>query len=132
MPWRSDAPANASSWLPLVAEHLKLAVDRQELDPDSQLAYTRRVLALRNGREALTCGALEVIEASDAILAFRRSTREQQLLCVFNLGQAACEWQPVGYDNWRIIEHSAARSNIGNAWSLPPLSGLVAEKGTCS
>ncbi|MET0499804.1 MAG: alpha-amylase family glycosyl hydrolase [Steroidobacteraceae bacterium] len=132
IPWSSVAPANASSWLPLVAEHLALAVDRQERDPDSQLAYTRRVLALRSGKEALLRGAFEVIEASAAILAFRRSTREQQLLCVFNLGLERREWQPAEHDSWRIIESSSSASRLGAIWSLPRLSGVVAEKGTSS
>ena len=132
IPWTSDAPENASSWLPLVAEHLALAVDGQERDPDSQLAYTRRVLALRAGKEALLCGTLEVIEASDAILAFRRRGREQQLLCVFNLSLDTRDWRPEEYGRWRVMESSAAVSYVGGSWTLPPLCGVVAEQGNSS
>ena len=132
IPWTSHAPKNASSWLPLVAEHLALAVDGQERDPDSQLAYTRRVLALRAGKEALLCGTLEVIEASDAILAFRRRGREQQLLCVFNLSLETRDWRPEEYGRWRVMESSAAVSYVGGSWTLPPLCGVVAEQGTSS
>jgi alpha-glucosidase len=128
IPWASDAlhPAKAQvpQWLPIAPEHLALAVDCQENDPDSQLAYTRRVLALRNRNEALVSGAIQVLEASDAILAFERKTREQQLLCVFNLGGELRTWQPADAAHWRIIE----RSGAAEGWKLPALTGLVAER----
>jgi alpha-glucosidase len=128
MPWSSE-PENPTSaarpWLPIVPEHRALAVDRQERDPDSLLAYTRHVLALRSGHDALRHGSVQVLEASDAVLAFERWSREQRLLCVFNLGTRPCVWRPP--DGWhgRIIERSAG----GEGWQLPRLSGLVAQRG---
>ena len=128
MPWASDTLHSAKSavrpWLPVAPEHLELAVDRQEHDPQSQLAYTRRVLALRNRNEALLEGAIRVLEASDSILAFERTTRDQQLLCVFNLGTETLSWQPAGAGHWRIIECSATVEQ----WTLPGLTGLIAER----
>jgi alpha-glucosidase len=127
IPWTSDAaPATAGSrsWLPIVAEHRALAVDRQERDPDSQLRFTRAVLALRNRHEALRSGSLSIVEASDAILAFERQWREQRLLCVFNLGTGARRWKPPGDGRWRVIEHTGSIDN----WKLGGLSGFVAER----
>ncbi|MGQ0835580.1 MAG: alpha-glucosidase [Gammaproteobacteria bacterium] len=128
IPWTSDAPhpgmAHVKPWLPIPPEHLVLAVDAQEGDPDSQLAYTRRVLALRNRHEALTRGTIQVLEASDAILAFERRTREQQLLCIFNLGADTRTWRPPGAEHWRIIESSG----MVQGWKLPRLAGLVAQR----
>jgi alpha-glucosidase len=127
IPWTSDAaPATAASrsWLPIVAEHRALAVDRQERDPDSQLRFTRAVLALRNRHEALRSGSLSIVEASDAILAFERQWREQRLLCVFNLGTGTRRWEPPGDGRWRVIEHTGSIED----WKLGGLSGLVAER----
>ena len=124
MPWTAVAPAGTSFWLPLVDEHLALSVDRQERDPESQLGYTRRVLALRTRSDALTGGAFELIEASADILAFLRVAPAQRLLCVFNLGSEPRKWQPDNAAYWRIIEHTSAL----DAWHLPPLSGLIAEQ----
>jgi alpha-glucosidase len=119
----------ASTWLPMAPEHLEFAVDRQERDPDSQLAYTRRVLALRNGNEALLSGAIDVLEASEAILAFERNTAVQYLLCVFNLGTESRSWQPPTGGNWRIIEYTGKGSfKGGSPWTLPGLTGLIAER----
>jgi alpha-glucosidase len=125
MPW-SAAPAAARlrPWLPVPAEHLALAVEVQEADPHSQLAYTRRVLALRNQSEALTGGTIQVIEASESILAFERNAPEQRLLCVFNLGAEARSWRPADAARWRIIERAGA---VGD-WAFPGLSGAIAER----
>jgi alpha-glucosidase len=125
IPWRSTVTAATQerSWLPIAAEHLALAVDRQEHDPHSQLAFTRRAVALRNANEALLLGAMQVVEVSDAILAFERSTPTQRLLCVFNLGHDARSWRPAESERWRVIE----RSDGATGWALPRLSGWVAE-----
>jgi alpha-glucosidase len=128
MPWHSFArqpsASTAQPWLPIPNEHLPLAVDVQECDAASQLAYTRHVLALRNCHEALITGSLQIIESSDAILAFERRTYNERLLCVFNLGTDVCRWKPSDPDGWRIIESSQSMEE----WTLPGLSGAVAER----
>jgi alpha-glucosidase len=110
--------------LPVAAEHLPLAVEVQERDPNSQLAYTRRVLALRNRHEALIRGGIEIREASDAILAFERTTANERLLCVFNLGADVRTWCPSDAELWRFIE----RSGAVEGWRLPALTGLIARR----
>jgi alpha-glucosidase len=123
IPWRSNMVSSSHAWLPIAAEHLALAVDRQEHDPHSQLAFTRRVLALRTSGSALLTGTMKILEASDAILAFERTTPTQRLLCVFNLGHDARSWRPAEAERWRVIE----RSDGSSGWALPRLSGWVAE-----
>jgi len=127
MPWSAqDAQAGFSTakpWLPIADEHYALAVERQERDPKSLLNFTRKLIALRNHNEALLTGTLQVIAATDAVLAFERRVNTQRLLCVFNLGTDDHTWQPDSPDSWRVIE------SIGQVrgWKLPRLSGLVAE-----
>jgi alpha-glucosidase len=123
IPWQSSMAGHTHSWLPVAAEHLALAVDRQEHDPQSQLAFTRRALALRGSSDALLTGTMKIVEASDAILAFERATSTQRLLCVFNLGHDACSWRPAEAERWLVIE----RSDGSSGWTLPGLSGWVAE-----
>jgi alpha-glucosidase len=125
MPWTSKpAAGEAKPWLPRVPEHLALAVDLQERERDSQLAYTRRVLKMRNEHAALRVGSIHVLEASDAVLAFERRTRDERLLCVFNLSTEPHSWQPPSAEHWRIIE----RTGTVEHWNLAPLSGLVAQR----
>ena len=119
-PMRSKVPP----WLPVPDEHLALAVDAQEQDPGSQLAFTRRVLSLRNRSPALTHGTIHVLEASADVLAFERRSHGEQMLCVFNLGNAPRTWSPPDVDAWRIVEVSRTLRD----WTLPGLSGLVAQR----
>jgi alpha-glucosidase len=126
IPWHA-APAGtscATPWLPVAAEHLPLAVDAQEKDPQSQLAYTRRVLKMRNRFPALLTGAMRIVETSSDVLAFTRGKAEQELLCVFNLGTGTRKWKPAD-EGWRVIESTGPV----DGWTLPPLTGVVAHKG---
>ena len=130
LPWTSKVThAGASAvptWLPIVPEHLPLAVDVQDADADSQLAYSRRVLKMRASHEALKSGSIRVLEASDAILAFERRARDEHLLCVFNLGTEPRAWHPPGGGKYQIIESTAT----SREWTLPALGGLVARRST--
>jgi len=127
IPWRSDGVnagfSSARPWLPIPDSHIALAVDRQERDPDSQLALTRRLIAFRNRSDALRVGAIRIIEASPTILVFERTSATGRFACAFNLGHAAHALQPPP-GGWRLVE------SVGGAgtWNLPALSGLVAER----
>ena len=100
MPWRADASALGFSetrpWLPLGAAHAALAVDRQEDNPSSPLALTRRLLALRNRSHVLRLGDLRVLHADERVLAFERWHDGQALLCCFNLSPEPANWAAPG------------------------------------
>jgi len=125
MPWQSSAAhagfSTAAPWLPVSPEHFALAVDRQQSEQGSQLALSRRLIALRRGSAALRAGALQFVEAGD-LLVFERTSADQRFLCAFNLGLSARNWRPERKREWQIIE------SVGGAeeWSFPPLSGLIA------
>jgi alpha-glucosidase len=126
LPWIAEA-ANAGfsqrqPWLPVPQEHRSLAVDLQNANPDSQLAITRRFIALRNSSPALRIGSLKVVEATDSLLAIERRHRDDRLLCVFNFGATA--QTPRFAQKWRILESVGA----AGTWQLPPLSGLIAQQ----
>jgi alpha-glucosidase len=97
-------------------------VDRQQHDPGSQLALTRRLLGLRRGSAALRSGSLRFVDAPADFVAFERVSADNRLLCAFNLGLSERSWRPDGYRAWQIIE------SVGGAegWNFPPLSGLIA------
>ncbi len=92
--WDGSAPnagfsTAARTWLPVADEHLPLAAQAQARDPGSLLAFYRAMLAWRRVRPVLCSGAIELLPADDAVLAFiRRDTATdppQALLCAFNL-----------------------------------------------
>ena len=89
MPWRSDAAnlgfCEATPWLPCGPDHAALAVDRQDGDDGSVLAFARQCLQLRNSSPALRCGSMTITEAGEQLLQFERADGDQRLLCTFNL-----------------------------------------------
>jgi len=129
MPWTADGPAagfstNPETWLPIDPAHRALAADVQEADPASMLYFTRRLIALRRAHPALRLGDATVLDAPPGVLAFRRSTGNETLLCVFELtGRAADFLGPAdarieaqfGFDD--EIIHGAVR--------FPPFGGVI-------
>jgi alpha-glucosidase len=100
MPWSADAPnlgfSTGEPWLPLGDTHRPLAVDRQEHDANSLLAFTRQCLGLRNARSALHHGTITLVEAGRERLIFDRSNGDETLRCTFNLSDVAAPFQPSG------------------------------------
>ena len=92
MPWAADAVnagfSAAEPWLPVVEEHRRRAVDRQEQAADSVLHAYRRFLAFRRAHPALRTGAIRFVDAPEPLLVFEREGEGERVLAVFNLGQA--------------------------------------------
>ena len=128
IPWQSEAPYAGFSatrpWLPIPREHLPLAVDLQSSDPASQLAATKRLIALRNSCAALRVGSLKVLESSASVLVIERSYRDDRLLCVFNFGRTMHSFCAAPAGQWSVLE------SVGGAepWDLPAMSGLIAQQ----
>ncbi|WP_379920595.1 alpha-glucosidase [Erythrobacter sp. R86502] len=122
MPWEAHAPqAGFSSanrtWLKLDPVHAGFAVDRQNEDPASTLAYTRQLLALRRDYPALVHGDITLLDSADDVLAFLRHGESESVLCVFNLGEAPGHWSaPDGIGTLRLI---ATQDAVGGD-SAPP------------
>lgn len=108
MPWVANARnlgfSDAKPWLPAADVHRELAVDRQQGDPSSLLAHTRRVLALRNAHHVLRCGELTIVEVTDALIAFDRHGAGERLRCIFNLSAQPQVPEQASLNGWRIIE----------------------------
>jgi alpha-glucosidase len=128
MPWEAGAVhcgfSTGDPWLPFGADHLALAVDRQNNDPLSLLSLTRHLIAFRNANDVLQAGSMRLVEAHDTLLVFERATKDQIVLCAFNFGAAALDWSPTQPDRWRIID----TVNEAGLRLLPPMSGVVAER----
>jgi len=102
MPWSADAAhagfSVAEPWLPIDPRHLALAVDRQDADEGSTLAFTRSWLAYRRGRPELKQARIVFEDdAPEGVLVFRRG--EGRLRFLFNLGAASATLPAEG---WRI------------------------------
>jgi alpha-glucosidase len=100
MPW-SAGEANlgfstGEPWLPVGQSHCRLAVDRQEHDAGSLLAFTRQCLTLRKAHPALHHGRIALVEAGSQLLIFDRMNGGETLRCTFNLSDARSAFNPSG------------------------------------
>ncbi len=90
LPWRGDAPyagfSTVEPWLPVDPRHAALAVDGQDADPGSTLAFTRAFLAWRRAHPALKHGGIRFLDVPEPLLAFVRDGGGEMLACAFNLG----------------------------------------------
>ncbi len=92
MPWE-NAPQGGfgadAPWLPLGAENVARSVDRQDADPNSLLAFTRQIIALRKASPALRLGSVRACKADGALLRLERthhgSDGSEHVVCLFNL-----------------------------------------------
>lgn len=98
MVWQSDAhlggfSAAEKAWLPVPTDHLTNAVDAQENEKNSTLAFYRDFLKFRKTQPALIHGAINLLPTNGDVLAFTRDHDGEQMLCVFNMGHADAEFE---------------------------------------
>lgn len=93
MPWDAEAPglgfSKARPWLPMGPNHAAKSVRSQIQDSNSVLAHFKEMMALRRENMALRSGDIEFKYASEDVLVFTRTWRDEVWLCVFNFSDAA-------------------------------------------
>jgi alpha-glucosidase len=127
MPWEAAVPhagfTRGTPWLPLDVAHQVLAVDLQERDPSSTLAFTRTLLALRRQHAALRLGSFDVERADDSLLIARRRHEDDVLWLAFNVGAAARQVPTPNGAREAILAVQSARAH-GAHVDLPPHSAI--------
>lgn len=128
MPWTANIEhcgfSAVEPWLPLGPDYNAMAVDVEEADDNSMLALTRKLVAFRNANEAMLVGDLSIIEAQGDLLVFERRSTNQHIVCAFNMGGAAIDWQPAQPDRWRVVKSV----NDATPDSLPAYAAKIMEK----
>jgi alpha-glucosidase len=116
-------------WLPLDAAHRVLAVDRQERDSSSTLAFTRTLLALRRQHAALRLGSFDVEQADDSLLIARRRHQDDLLWLAFNVSATARQMPTPTGSREVILALQLARVQ-GAHVDLPPHSAIFLRLAT--
>jgi alpha-glucosidase len=123
MAWNSSAPnlgfSGGAPWLPAGESHRGLAVDKQETDPTSPLAFTRECLRLRRANPTLRLGSMRIINAGEQVLVFERSDGDARLRCTFNLSDRRAAFTRSG---GMLIESGRVDDR-----SLGPYAGIIEE-----
>jgi alpha-glucosidase len=129
MPWTaSDANAGFTTgkpWLPVPAEHLALAEDLQDRDPQSMLNFQRKIIHWRRTMPQITRGEIVFFDVPEQALALRRDwPGYPSVLAVFNVTDAplSFEW-PEAAGAAKLEGHGLDGEVLGTTVTLPPYGG---------
>jgi alpha-glucosidase len=138
MPWTAAAPnagfTTGTPWLPVPAEHLALAEEAQDKDPQSMLNFQRKIIHWRRTMPQLTRGEIVFFDVPEQALALRRDLPGfPSVLAVFNVTNAplSFDW-PEALGAGKLEGHGLAGEIAGATVTLPPYGGwfgTVAAKG---
>ena len=124
LPWTDASDGgfgSATPWLPVDPDHLPLNIAAQAEDESSVLHWTRQMIALRRGSEALRLGTIELLDhSSDQLVAFAREHDGERLVCVFNLSDRAAPFGPVA----GTLLASCGGADPTHS-TLPPAAGYI-------
>ena len=124
LPWATQDEhggfTSATPWLPLSAQNLERAVDRQEAAPASLLNLTRHLLHLRRTSAPLSRGSCDVLVADETRLVLRRIAEGKSVLAAFNMGADAAAWPAEIAKSGRIL----AAVNAAEPGTLPAWGGV--------
>jgi alpha-glucosidase len=133
MPWSaSDANGGFNGgfttgkpWLPVPAEHLALAADLQDKDPQSMLNFQRKIIHWRRTLPQLTRGEIAFFDVPEQALALRRDLPGYpSVLAVFNTSNQPLtfEWLDAAFAA-KLEGHGLPGEVAGTTVTLPPYGG---------
>ena len=128
IPWDSSPGAGFSTgkpWLPIPDAQRMRAVSVQEPQPESVLNRARKILHWRRSIPALIRGEMSFQDSPDGVLAFVRRLEGRAILCVFNLGRSAREFDSSRFPSIKPAEgHGFSSSMRGQTIQLPAFAAF--------
>lgn len=109
-------------WLPVDASYLERNVESETADPESLLAWYRKLLALRRANPALREGSYRAIEAPHAVFAYLRETEGQRIVVALNFSarrRAVRLPEPGGSGGWRCLLSTHAEAGTQAQGEIP-------------
>ena len=129
MPWTSATPnagfTTGKPWLPVPPEHVCLAEEGQDKDPQSTLNFARNIIQWRRGLPQLTRGDIAFFDVPEQALALRRDEEGfPSVLAVFNVTNAPLtfDW-PAAAGAKKLEGHGLSGDVNGTTVTLPPYGG---------
>ena len=124
MPWdEGDAPngfTTGTPWLPVKPAQSALNVARQNADAHSLLAYYRQIIAWRKSQAVLFDGDITFFKTAEPVLAFRRFSDTETMLCIFNLSAEPLAVTLSGGKDGTLASLSSNASLSGTSLALGP------------
>lgn len=134
IPWVSEQDyagfSEVQPWLPVPHEHLALAVNQQETNPDSVLNFVRKLMRWRKSIPQLLRGEIRFYDLPEPLLALSRDLEgAPSVYAVFNLSAQAqqIEWALI-QDAIVLSGHGLVGQKDGASLSLPAFGAWIGLK----
>lgn len=134
IPWASDQHhagfSDATPWLPVPSQHVALAVNQQEDNPDSVLHFVRKVMRWRKSIPQLLRGDIHFYDLPEPLLALSRDLEgAPSVYAVFNLSAQAqqIDW-PLIQDAIVLSGHGLVGQKDGANLNLPAYGAWIGLK----
>jgi alpha-glucosidase len=106
-------------------DHLPLSIERQELNDDSALHYSRQVIAARKLSLALRTGACVQLATAGNVLGFERIAGGERVRCYFELGGLATTIQAAELAGGEALFLGGGASVSGADLDLPAYAAAL-------
>lgn len=133
MQWNKEPNAGFSDhedpWLPTAGNYLELNVEKQERDTESDLAFYRKIVWLRQKSDILMLGDYEAILQNDSntdddIFGFKRTFDNKELRIFLNF---ASEAKSIRVEGELVLSTylKGEKSKINGDYVLKPFEGII-------
>ncbi len=116
IPWEEGEPPSGFTtgkpWLPVKPPQAVLNVAGQEANPDSMLAFYRRLISWRKNRDVMIDGDIQFFKVAEPVLAFRRTKEAGGMLCLFNLSPHVVTVTVAGLAEGAALEAMSERATL--------------------
>jgi alpha-glucosidase len=76
---------NPRTWLPIPSNYTKINVESEKKDPNSELNWWKKLIALRRSNSALHSGSMTMLDTGNAsVLAYLRTSGTNSVVAIFN------------------------------------------------
>lgn len=100
LPWSQEENnfgfTTGKPWLPLAPDHKNLAVNSQEMDKNSVLNATRRLLEFRKSNPLLKSAGLHFWEDDGNAIVYARPGEKETFVFMANFGSTSLKWEGLG------------------------------------
>jgi alpha-glucosidase len=126
LPWTRGANHGwgGEPWLPWPPDAALRSVEAQRADSTSTLHLYRRLLRARRASPALELGDLEILEAPEGVLAYRRRAVGDERTVVINFTDGPARWEAPGALRVEVASNGAGEGDDFTG-ELDPSQALV-------
>lgn len=133
-PWNCEKYggfSEAEPWLKMTEEYPKINAEDQIKKQDSIYTFYKEMIALRQTSESSNClifGDIEPVKSSENVIAYRRYTEEEEILCYFNFDTDSVEEQMDGNEMEVIWGNMSQTSLEAGRLILKPFQSVLLKK----